>query len=428
MTESGLADEMIALLRGSRWDDAIGFYERELDPEEQSEAQFRLPYAIALIRVGHSPAGLKLLDDAVLALPNARADLRRFVISPLSRENRPEEAIALLDRLLDFDPSQVEDRRLRGGLLARLRRWDAAIDDATEVLRQLPYDHAANASFMQMLIQGKREEEAGTHAEMLGPNAADHPRLATIALLALTRSGRVDQAADLAIELSTRFLTDEATAGAIVRTLVDAGRIDEAVDVGERLLAEGWDHQLLRSGLGQAYMHTPRDDRYEKAADHLRAGLDADPTDLKMNSAMGEALLRNRNYEGAIPYLERACELQPKLAQARALYARALKQAGRYDDAAREFRQLLAMQPSSPRWQRYAAGALSQAGRRREAAELFDSFVADRKKALPSRFDEGLAALWKKVDIVDLPKPRLDWAWSLSETRHNDRAEWSTLR
>jgi tetratricopeptide (TPR) repeat protein len=206
--------------------------------------------------------------------------------------------------------------------------------------------------------------------------------------------------------------------------LFEAEQFNSAIDVGEGLLGDGWDHPLLRSNLGQAYMATQRDDRYERAIDHLREGLDQDPADARMNAAIGEAMLRSRSYEAAIPFLERACEAQPKAAQARALYARALKQAGRYDDAAREFRQLLKMQPSSPRWQRYAAGALSQAGRKREAVEVFDKFVAERRTTLPKRFEDGLDALWDKLDTVNIPQARLDWAWSLSDEGMNDRAEW----
>ncbi len=422
MDELSLSGELHALLRAEQWEQIVALFERELSREEQTDPECRLPYAIALIRTGRFDAGLKALDAAVLTLPRARGDLRRFAVGPLCADRR-DEAVRLLGRMLEVNPDEVEDRLLRAASLARLGRWDETLAEGRLVLEQRP-DEATQAWYLQMLLQAKRDEQAGAFAEELGLAAADHPRLANIALRALGRTGRTAQAADLAMELSTRTLYDEATAGAIVRALHEGGRTDDAVEIGERLLAEGWDHPVLRSNLGQALMLTRLDDRYAQASEHLRAGLALEPRDFRMNSAMGEALLRNRNYEEAIPYLERACELQPKLAQARALYARALKQAGRYGDAALQFRQLLAMQPSSPRWQRYAAGALSQAGRRREAAALFDSFVEERRATLPSRFEDGLRALGSKIDTVRLPAARLDWAWSLRENRSNDREEW----
>ncbi len=422
MGEVSQAAEIGALLRDERWNELAGLYERELTAEDRAQREVRLPYAIALMRTQRVGQGLALLDEGVLALPNARSDLRRFVVGPLSADDR-EGAVKVLDRLLEARPDGVEDRLTRASLHARLKEWDKCLADGEIIVRQRP-DNPTRAWFLQMLIQAKRTEQAGRYAEDLGMEAADHPRLATMALLALERSGRSGQAANLAMELSTRQVTDEATAATIVRSLHEAGRVDDAIDVGERLIGEGWDDPVLRSSIGQAYMLSYRPDRYERAIEHLQAGLDLQPGDFRMNSAMGEALLRSRNYEGAIPYLERACELKPELAQARALYARALKQAGRYDDAAREFRQLLAMQPSSPRWQRYAAGALSQAGRRQEAAELFNSFVVQRRAALPSRFGEGLRALWDKADRANIPAARLDWAWSLNDTGANDRADW----
>jgi hypothetical protein len=85
---------------------------------------------------------------------------------------------------------------------------------------------------------------------------------------------------------------------------------------------------------------------------------------------------------------------------------------------------LIKLQPSSHRWHRYAAGTLSQAGHNAEAAALFDDFVARRAAALPSSFEEGLEALWDKVESTHLPPARLDWAWDLRRDRNLERAQW----
>lgn len=231
-------------------------------------------------------------------------------------------------------------------------------------------------------------------------------------------------AANLAIELGEEDELDDQTAAAIVRTLLDNGRSDDALEVGERLIADGWDDPTLRACVAQAVMLSTAPDRYERAAAHLEVGLTVAPDDVRMNSTMGEALLRSRQYERALPFLAKACRLQPKVPQPRALYARALKQTGRYSEAAAEFRTLLELQPSSSRWRRYAAGALSQAGRKQEAADLFEAFVGERKRALPRSFDQGLADLWDRVGSTKIPQARLDWAWRMSDTGANDREEW----
>jgi tetratricopeptide (TPR) repeat protein len=417
-------EQLHHLVRNCEWAEAVAYSERELSGSERSLPEVRLPYAIALIRGGQEEKGAALIDATLLDLPDARADLRRFVISPLVNADNIEVAARLLDRIVAARPSSIDDRRLRASLKGRLKQWPAAIEDARMVLAERPDDPAAQRPLIQLLLQAGSVEEAGAEAAKLGEDAAADPRLANIALLALARSGRSVEAARLAIEMADAEINDERTAAAIVRTLVETGHGHDAIKLGERLLEEGWEHEVIRSSLAQAYLASLRDDRYERAIEHLREGLGIAPRDIRMNMAMGESLLRTRNYSEALRYLETACELQPKGAQQRALYARALKQVGRYEEAAEQFRALLELQPSSARWARYAAGALSQSGQRREAAKLFEKFVGARRSSLPRNFEKGLDALWERVPSTAVPKPRLDWAWSLRNDRSADRAEW----
>lgn len=416
-------DEVYGFLRVSAWRQATEAVEDVPSADRQSP-EFRLVNAILQLHSKADQQALRMLDGGVMALPHARDDLRRFAIPDVIRSGRLQTAVAVLDRILDVNPESAADLRLRGNLHARLQRGEEAIRDARTLVELQPSDAFAQTSYLQLLHQWDRIEEAGAHAETLIAEPCEQPRLANIILISLTRSGRFAAATDYALSLAESGVRSETVAGAIVRTLLETNQIGRVLEVGGELLADGWDDPTIRSALGQAYMLSQSGDRYERAADHFRVGLDLAPDDIRMNSSMGEALLRSRRYEEALPYLERACRLQPRNAQSRALYARALKQVGQYSDAAREFRKLLELQPSSPRWHRYAAGALSQAGRRKEAAELFDRFVAERRKLLPNDFEAGLNALWDQVDSVEIPKARLDWAWSLSHARPNDRDEW----
>ncbi|MDQ3245670.1 MAG: tetratricopeptide repeat protein [Pseudomonadota bacterium] len=416
--------EIRALLRSGHWREAVDAYEQQLTREERAAPNFRLAYAIALFRVERERAAFQLLDRHVLGLPNARDDLRRFVVADLVREGRAEAAIKVLDRLIAADAGSIADRRSRASLRGGLRRWSEALEDARIVARELPDDLTAQRSLMQILLKADLVEESGALAASLGDRAALDFPLANIALLALTRSGRKSEAARLALKMADSEAIDEVVAAVIVRTLVETGSHDQAIETGERLLDEGWEHEVIRSHLAQAYLLSHREDRYERAIEHLHQGLDIDPDDVRMNMAMGEALLRSRNYEASLPHLRKACELQPKVAHQRALYARALKQVGRFAEAAREFRTLLELQPSSPRWARYAAGALAQAGSRKEGAELFDKFVAERRATLPRNFEQGLKALWDRLDSAKIPAARLDWAWELRGDRTNDREDW----
>lgn len=413
--------EMEELLRHGRWEEACAFFERGFDRDDKLEPENRLAYAIALIRSGRINSGLNQLSGELAALPTARATLRRHVVGWLVREKRVDAALNILDRLLAAHPNSVDELRLRASLLGRTRRYDEAIADARRLATLRPHDHSAHVSCLQLLLQDGQVEVAAVHARSLGGMAAKHPRLASIALLALIRAGRLREAADLARTAQDWWPDDADVMQAVVRTYFEAGDLEAAIAAGEQCLASGSDGGKLRHFLGQAYL-TSGD--LDKAIQHLSAAIGREPIDPNSLTMLGEALVRAGRYDDAIPHLAAACKRQPKVPHARALLARAFKQVGRHAEAAREFRQLLTLQPDSHRWHRYAAAALSQAGHQAEAADLFESFVAKRRQSLSTDFESGLRQLWDRVDQVKLPQARLDWAWRLRNDRNADRADW----
>lgn len=416
--------EIHDFIRQSRWAEAVDVCRQELSWNRNPDPELRAACAVVFLRAGQKDSGLKLLNAETLAIPVARQQLRRHVVSALIKEGDLGRASEVLRLLVAADPDSIEDLRPAASVLGRLKQLDEATEYARRLIELRPDDLAGHTSYLQLLLQNGRAEVAANHARTITDFAFSHSKLAGMILLALTRGGSREEAADLAAQLDESSIEDEHAAASIVRALFEAGRCEQAVSSGELLIAEGLDSPLLQSIVGQAYLQTGRPERFQRAVEYLEASLRLKPDDPNANSAIGEAFLRLRRYREALPYLARACELQPKVPQMRALYARALKQAGLYSEAAREFRSLLELQPSSRNWQRYAAGALSQAGERRLAASLFDSFVKERKSALPRKFEDGLNALWDKVDQVQLPKARLDWARELSKAPPNDREEW----
>jgi predicted Zn-dependent protease len=417
--------EMQRHLLGCRWEDAVNLYERELNREEQEDPATRLAYAIALFGVDRHAHGINLLTPDVLEPPQARVELRRFVLPGLLETGKLNRAVIILEKILAVHPDSIEEQRLLGSLFGRLGRTDESLELARKVLELDPDDATSHATYLQRLLKADQIEEAGAHAHELGDKLLSNPRLTSIGLLALTRSGKHNHAVWLALSVEPDSVRDSQVATAVVRTLAEAGCSDDAIQSGEALLDRGWDEPTLRSYLAQAYMSSAVPDRYEKVVEHLEAGIEQAPSDALMHYALGEALLRLRRYSDALAPLAKSVELRPKVPQARALYARALKQAGRHAEAAREFRALLKLRPEAARWQRFAAGAIAQSGRRDEASALFQEFVANRASNLPGTFEEGLEQLWQRVDEAQIPRPRLDWAWGLRNSPEPiDRAEW----
>jgi tetratricopeptide (TPR) repeat protein len=70
--------------------------------------------------------------------PRSYAAWRNIAHVYAERLNRPQDALAVLNRLLDHADHPLEDLVSRGVLSARLGQRDAALDDARQVLRRLP--------------------------------------------------------------------------------------------------------------------------------------------------------------------------------------------------------------------------------------------------------------------------------------------------
>lgn len=413
-----------ALVRAGEWQKALeGAAEAEragLSPDGAAA----LLIAIARVRTGSDPA--VITRDLVRG--GEVGDLRRLLISPLIHESALEAAAVLLGTVIEASPPALRERRQRSGLYARLGRWDEAIADVDRVAASDPAQPGVQAARLQYRVQAGRHREAAELATAMErePAPSDNRTLAFM-LVALMRDRQLEAAADLAIGIDPEEVDDPHLAGNILQALVRAGRMAEAMHLGDVLLELGVDGPLLRSSLGLAwYRAGPAEQRLTKTIEHLQVGVGYAPDDLRMVSLLGQALLRAGKTAQALPHLRKSVEMQPDMTQIRALYARALKEDGQLSDAAEQFAALIDKAPDrGGRWQRYAAGALSQAGRGEEAADLFDAWVAEREARLPESFTEGLEALWTRVDEVEIPKARLDWAWSLrAPDCALDRGEW----
>jgi len=419
--------EARALVRASAWAEGLAAAEAARSAGGEPDDKTRLLLAIAGLRSGTLPA--EAIEADLIRAAEGRRDLRRLAISPLLRGGNHAEAGILLDRLVEAGLAEAEDHTQRAGTRARQKRWDEAIADAdcAAELAGAEGGEIAQVSRIQYRLQAGRAEEALALVRAIGPDLPLEERLLAIMLAVLLRAGTLPEAADLAARILPDAVLNASLAGYIAQALARAGRHAEAIEAGERMLGFGLDGPMLRSHLGQAWVAGGSlAERTERAVEHFTAGLGMAPDDIQMNAALGDLLLRAGRVDAALPYLAKSCELQPKLAQVRALYARALKQAGHYEEAAASFRILLTLVPGDGgRWQRFAAGALAQAGHREEAAELFDAYVSKRRAALPASFDEGLDALWDRLDEAKIPEGRLDWAWSLRDPASTlDRAEW----
>lgn len=418
--------ELTAFLRAGRWSDAIACYTREFDEAEKADPVSQLCFAIALVRSGKIASGLARLRRIDTLGPEGRDLLRRHVVASLVQDKRFDDAIAVVDRLEAEAVATVEDLRLRASLHGRMRRFDPAIRDVRRVLELEPGDRAARLSLLKLLLQAGRNAEAADFARTLGRDAAVHPELVGLALLAIERGGDPVDAVVWAEALAASKVDDANSAAVTVHAWLAAGQLGKAAEAAERFLDRGLDSRDLRRHLARALLAMQDQDheRLERAAGLLEEPARDVAADAGLLVLRARALMRIGREDEAVPLLARALTLQPRAGGLRALHARALRHAGRYAEAAREYRRLLPAHPGNHNFHRYAAGALSLAGRPDEARQVFGDFIAARAAVLPREFEAGLDALWNKIDEASLPPERLDWAWSLRADRGLDRAEW----
>lgn len=431
MTTQGLhpsppATRAAALLRSGAWDEGLAAIDAWVAEGGAPDGDLRLLAAIARVRAGHDPVSALSADTIREGDPIA---IRRLLATPLAQEGRADEAIAALSAVIAAVPPAAEERHQRAALLARKGEWDAAIADVDAIADAHPADRAGidpTAARLQYRLRANRLAEAAQIARAVRPGDAD-ARTQALMMMALVRGGEAEAAADLAEALVPGQVTDPGLASHAVQALFRTERHATAISMGEALLKAGLDSPLLRSQLAQAwYAGGPPGERFARAIAHLEAGVAQAPQDLRMVSLLGQLLLRTGKTQAAIPHLRQSVAMAPHMVDLRMLLARALKQIGDYAGAADEYAHLVANSPDgAARWQRFAAGAMAQAGRREEAADLFDTWVAQRARALPESFGEGLDALWGRVDEVNIPQARLDWAWRLRSPDYpHDRAEF----
>jgi tetratricopeptide (TPR) repeat protein len=420
-------DACRAAVRAGDWAAGLAAFDAASKAGATADASAWAYRAMARIRVAEDPAvAIAELDARRLRDSGTRVDLRRLVISPLVRSGALEPAAAVLSTALEAWPESVDDRRLLASVLGRLKRWDEAIGQADLAACHGPGDASLHGARIQLRLQAGATRAAADVARETASCVGDGSEDAHLWLTALARDGDTATAARLAANLAPeRFANDRVAAGA-VQALAGDGRVQAAIDAGERALKANLDGAALRSQLGQAYLaRGGHDDRTVSATMHFAKGVSLAPADVRLVSLHGETLLRAGSYAEAVEPLKRACELAPGLEHPRAMLARALRHSGRLAEAADTLLQLVKEHPERLRWQRWAIAALSQSGRKEEASALYETYLDKRTAALPASFAEALAQLEQKLDQAPIPQARLDWAWSLRRGGTDiDRAKW----
>lgn len=122
------------------------------------------------------------------------------------------------------------------------------------------------------------------------------------------------------------------------RILASQGRVDEAMFVYNRVVAEYPEFRPVYSDMADLYLRTGR---YDHALQLMTHALDRWPNDPILSNNMGMCHLATRNYEPALQHFARAAELAPQVIAYRANHAVTLGLMGQYDQALAAYKQFL---------------------------------------------------------------------------------------
>lgn len=281
------------------------------------DAAARRELANLLERAGNDTARIILVAAFHLRLGET-AQGRQVLQAALARSADDNDLSIALAKL-EFSANQPAAAR---ALLAKL-------------IDRTPGHEGARMVSAQLAMAGGDRAAAAEHLESVrktNPGSVP-PRLA-LAQLALARD-------------------DIKTAGALV----------------QEVLAAEPDNGAVRNSLGLLFLTTAR---YDKAAEHFRAGTELDPTSAVLWLNLGRAQLAQQQFSIAQGSLERALKLRPAWVQAESALVFLDLQAGSQEKALRRIADLRQARPRDPEVMAVEGDLRAALAQHREAAAAYD--------------------------------------------------------
>ena len=332
---------------------------------------------IVLVQQGRTAEGEPFIAEATYLSPDILpAQIVHGGI--LSRLDRPQDAVAVFDKVLARDPVNREALNDRANALMRMTLYPEALDSLgrllaldpahaialynrasisatlgrpAEALHDLEAACAAKAGFGEALFfkgnllrdLGRMDDALAAFEAALAITPRSHDCLNNLGDV-LSTLGRFDEALtmfDAALTITPRNPDIMVNRG---RALGKLGRTEDQIAAYDQALAikPGFVPALVR--LGVTYFGLRR---YDEALRHLDLALAQAPQDPKVLEARGNVLMMIGRREEAVASYEGALAIQPT-AEALNNYGHVLRRMSRYEDAARAYEQALKLKPDFP--------------------------------------------------------------------------------
>lgn len=130
-------------------------------------------YVLGLLQNGFLADALPMLEALDAMIPDIDVAYNHGLC--LSELGRPEEAVAVLERALELDPTHNHAGIAMGVALARLDRYDEAARVLTRVVQATPDDPLAKRNLAAVLMRGGKAQEALPYSRQAASLAPSDP-------------------------------------------------------------------------------------------------------------------------------------------------------------------------------------------------------------------------------------------------------------
>jgi tetratricopeptide (TPR) repeat protein len=305
------------------------------------------------------------------------SDPQQLFRDALAAQQRGDDALAIgkYREILKHYPDSVEVRANLGAALAKLNRYDEAIEQYRAALAKK--DNAGLRLNLALAYYKKDEwREAAQQLNTLRTNQPDDLRMATLLADCYSKLGEDDKAIAVLKPLEAQHRDDLSVEWLLGAALIRAGHNREGLDRVDYVARSGNrpEAYLLagRTALKMNEFERARDyaaaaakldaklpgldtlrgsvlsylGDTEGAAVCLRAAVEADSKDFEAQLALGAVLHTMRDLDGARDHLQRALQLKPDSTVARYEWARLERTEGQLEAAAKDLEKVVHADPS----------------------------------------------------------------------------------
>jgi len=311
--ESPLPDYYLGRILREEGNDraALRAFRKAIDKDPGFEAPY-LDSADLLERAGRADKARAMYERVVRDVDSRSGIARDQLIRLYLKAGDLEKVLAQFDAILEYNPQNVSVLFRKAVVLSEQDRVEEAIDTVQRILTLLPADVRSMAFLGVLYEQAERYEEARAIFQRILELEPDHEQaqihLGYVADQLGDEEGR-DRAVEAVRALSERHPEDVSLRLYVAWGDAQAGRYEDAVDVLKGALDVDPDNVEAHFSLGAAYYELKR---FDDMVGEMRWVVERNPRHADALNFLGYSYAeRGENLKEAVDLIRRALDIQP---------------------------------------------------------------------------------------------------------------------